>query len=299
MLFPASSKPLIPGFPPGTPTLVDMDVRSPASMPTTPVLELGPGARTPASFAKSRPVIVFTTRADQTGRFLDLRGLSRQKLAAVFPGRLSNSWPAKNGKAISTVLGRAARPEAPRLWRFGNLGAGLPTRLAWAICLFSFANRAFLTSLGSYFASSTIALRQSVSIWASAGHSPIAGIVRTKQCFAFKRRSRESRFFLRCAIRRGLSLRAFEGFADFAGLALAVSCASAFASLMPGWTHQGMFFQEGAGKRSRTYTTARGRGPPIRWDSKRRPGARRFSSRRRGIFGQPPGPAPRPGRRQR
>src|SRR5476651_1199351 len=253
MPLPASSNPLTPGLPPGTPTLVDMEVRSPASMPTTPVLELGPGARTPASVAKSRPVIVFTTRADQMARFLDFRGLSKQKLAAVLPGRLSNFWPAKNGNAISTVLGRGARPEA-RLCRFGNLGTGLPTRLAWAIWRFSFANRAFFASFGSYFASSAIALRQSVSIWASAGHSPIAGIVRTKQCFAFKRRSRESRFFLRCAARRGLSRRAFEGFVDFAGLALGASCASAFASLMPGWTHHGMFFQEGAEKRSRTYT---------------------------------------------
>src|SRR5471032_598418 len=130
MLFPASSKPLIPGFPPGTPTLVDMDVRSPASMPTTPVLELGPGARTPASFAKSRPVIVFTTRADQTGRFLDLRGLSKQKLAAVSPGKLSNSSPAKNGRAISTVFAFGARDEILLRRCFGNLGTGLPTRLA-------------------------------------------------------------------------------------------------------------------------------------------------------------------------
>src|SRR5476651_1080054 len=254
MPFPASSKPLIPGFPPGTPTLVDMDVRSPASMPTTPVLELGPGAKTPASVAKSRPFKVFTTRADQTARFFDFRGFSKQKLAAVLPGRLSNSPPAKNGRAISTVFALGTREEILFLVFFENFGMGLPTRLAWAIWRFSFANRAFFASFGSYFASSAIALRQSVSIWASAGHSPIAGIVRTKQCFAFKRRSRESRFFLRCAARRGLSRRAFEGFVDFAGLALGASCASAFASLMPGWTHHGMFFQEGAEKRSRTYT---------------------------------------------
>src|SRR5471032_957517 len=130
MLLPASSKPLIPGFPPGTPTLVDIEVRRPASMPTTPVFELGPGARTPASVAKSSPLRVFTTRADQTGRFLDFRGFSRQKLAAVLPGRLSNSWPAKNGKAISTVFALGARDEILLLLCFGNLGAGLPTRLA-------------------------------------------------------------------------------------------------------------------------------------------------------------------------
>src|SRR5476651_208959 len=130
MLLPASSKPFIPGLPPGTPTLVDIEVRNPASMPTTPVLELGPGARTPASFAKSRPFRVFTTRADQTGRFLDLRGLSKQKLAAVLPGRLSNSWRAKNGNAISTVFAFGARDETLLRRCFGNLGAGLPTRLA-------------------------------------------------------------------------------------------------------------------------------------------------------------------------
>src|SRR5476651_187773 len=129
MPFPASSKPLIPGFPPGTPTLVDIEVRSPASMPTTPVLELGPGARTPASVAKSSPLRVFTTRADQTARFLDFRGFSRQKLAAVLPGRLSNSWPAKNGKAISTVFALGVRPE-PLFLGLTNFGMGLPTRFA-------------------------------------------------------------------------------------------------------------------------------------------------------------------------